>query len=171
MDQINFALSRVEGNFHTWREQGRIYIDAEGLYDFDETVEALQRVFGIVGICPVMKVEDHGLEELGNEVIDYLAEVYQMEGKTFKVMTRRARKSYPVESMEVNAYLGGRILDAFPGASVDVHHPELMIHVEIREKIYIYSKIIPGPGGCRWEQTAKPCCCSREESTARWQAI
>ena len=147
VDQINFALSRVEGNFHTWREQGRIYIDAEGLYDFDETVEALQRVFGIVGICPVMKVEDHGLEELGNEVIDYLAEVYQMEGKTFKVMTRRARKSYPVESMEVNAYLGGRILDAFPGASVDVHHPELMIHVEIREKIYIYSKIIPGPGG------------------------
>ena len=147
VDQINFALSRVEGNFQTWREQGRIYIDAEGLYDFDETVEALQRVFGIVGICPVMKVEDHGLEELGNEVIDYLAEVYQMEGKTFKVMTRRARKSYPVESMEVNAYLGGRILDAFPGASVDVHHPELMIHVEIREKIYIYSKIIPGPGG------------------------
>lgn len=147
MNQINFALSRVEGNFHTWREQGRIYIDAEGLYDFYETVEALQRVFGIVGICPVMKVEDHGLEELGNEVIDYLAEVYQMEGKTFKVMTRRARKSYPVESMEVNAYLGGRILDAFPGASVDVHHPELMIHVEIREKIYIYSKIIPGPGG------------------------
>ena len=147
VDQINFALSRVEGNFHTWREQGRIYIDAEGLYDFDETVEALQRVFGIVGICPVMKVEDHGLEELGNEVIDYLAEVYQMEGKTFKVMTRRARKSYPVESMEVNAYLGGRILDAFPGASVDVHHPEMMIHVEIREKIYIYSKIIPGPGG------------------------
>ena len=147
VDQINFALSRVEGNFHTWREQGRIYIDAEGLYDFDETVEALQRVFGIVGICPVMKVEDHGLEELGNEVIDYLAEVYQMEGKTFKVMTRRARKSYPVESMEVNAYLGGRILYAFPGASVDVHHPELMIHVEIREKIYIYSKIIPGPGG------------------------
>ena len=147
VDQINFALSRVEGNFHTWREQGRIYIDAEGLYDFDETVEALKRVFGIVGICPVMKVEDHGLEELGNEVIDYLAEVYQMEGKTFKVMTRRARKSYPVESMEVNAYLGGRILDAFPGASVDVHHPELMIHVEIREKIYIYSKIIPGPGG------------------------
>ncbi len=147
VDQINFALSKVEGTFHTWKEQGRIYIDVEGLYDFDETVEALRRVFGIVGICPVMKVEDHGLEELGNEVIDYLTEVYDMQGKTFKVMTRRARKNYPTESMEVNAYLGGRILDAFPGASVDVHHPELMIHVEIREKIYIYSKIIPGPGG------------------------
>ena len=147
VDQINFALSKVEGSFRTWREQGRIYVDAEGLYDFEETVEALRRVFGIVGICPVMKVEDHGMEELGNEVISYLSEVYEMEGKTFKVMTRRARKSYPIESMEVNAYLGGRILDAFPGASVDVHHPELMIHVEIREKIYIYSKIIPGPGG------------------------
>ena len=144
--QILHALESVEGEFQVYREQGRIYIDAEGFYDFEETVEALQRVFGIVGICPVMKVEDKGLEELGNDVIEFLSNVYDMKDQTFKMDTRRAKKSYPVESMEVNKYLGGRVLDAFPGVSVDVHKPELMIHVEIREKIYIYSKIIPGPG-------------------------
>ncbi len=145
--QIEHALSKVDGTFHTYREQGRIYIDAEGLYDFDETVEALQRVFGIVGICPVMKTDDRGLEELGNDVIEFLTEVYDMKDQTFKVNTRRARKNYPSESMAVNAYLGERILEAFPGVSVDVHNPDIMVYVEIRKEIYIYSKIIPGPGG------------------------
>ena len=134
MDQINFALSRVRETFIPGGSREESILTRKGSTILTRQWKRCKRVFGIVGICPVMKVEEHGLEELGNEVIDYLAEVYQMEGKTFKVMTRRARKSYPVESMEVNAYLGGRILDAFPGASVDVHHPELMIHVEIRGK-------------------------------------
>lgn len=144
---IEHALSKVEGEFHVWKTQGRIYADCEGDYDFDEVVEALQCVFGIVGICPVMKVEDEGIEKLGDDVISFLKQAYDVHNQTFKVMTRRARKSYPIESMEVNNYLGGRILDEFSDMQVDVHEPELMIHVEIREKIYIYSRIIPGPGG------------------------
>jgi len=145
--QIRHALSKVDGAFSVTREQGRIYVDCESDYDYDEVVEALQRVFGIVGFCPVMKVEDGGLDELGNDVIRFLSEVYETHNQTFKVMTRRAKKSYPIDSMEVNAELGGRILDAFPEMKVDVHNPELLNHVEIREKIYIYSKVIPGPGG------------------------
>lgn len=145
--QIRRALRKVEGEFNVYREQGRIYVDCESDYDFDETVAALQCVFGIVGICPVMKTEDRGLEELGNDVIDFLSNVYDISDQTFKVVTRRARKTYPIESMEVNSELGGRILEAFPGMRVDVHEPEIMLHVEIREKIYIYSKVIPGPGG------------------------
>lgn len=145
--QIRHALSKVDGAFAVTREQGRIYVDCESDYDYDEVVEALQRVFGIVGFCPVMKVEDSGLDELGNDVIRFLSEVYETHNQTFKVMTRRAKKSYPIDSMEVNAELGGRILDAFPEMKVDVHTPELLVHVEIREKIYIYSKVIPGPGG------------------------
>lgn len=145
--QIRRALEPVDGEFQVWKEQGRIYVDAESLYDFDETVEALQRVFGIVGICPVMKVEDRGLEALGNDVIEFLEDVYELREQTIKVATRRARKTYPVESMEVSAYLGGRILEAFPGLSVDVHEPEILLQVEIREQIFIYSRVIPGPGG------------------------
>ncbi len=145
--QIRHGLKKAEGTFQVYKEQGRIYVDCEGPYDFEETVECLRRVFGIVGICPVMKTEDRGLEELGNEIIDFMENVYDIGNQTFKVVTRRARKSYPVESMEVSSYLGGRLQEAFPSLKVDVHDPEILIHVEIREKIYIYSKIIPGPGG------------------------
>ena len=145
--QIRYALKKVDGEFYVHKEQGRIYVECDGDYDFDETIEALKCVFGIVGICPVMKVEDRGIEELGNDVIAFLNQVYEEHDQTFKVMTRRAKKSYPIESNDVNCELGGRILDAFPEMHVDVHEPELMIHVEIREQIYIYSKIIPGPGG------------------------
>ena len=147
--QIRHALKKCDGEFSVYKEQGRIYVDCEGMYDYEETVGHLQHVFGIVGICPVMQVEDHGIEELGDSVIEFLTNVYDIDAQTFKVNTRRANKQYPIESMEVNAILGGRILDAFTNMKVDVHHPEILIHVELREsgKIFIYSKIIPGPGG------------------------
>ena len=145
--QIRYALRNAEGEFSVYRNQGRIYVDCNSLYDYDEVVEKLQKVFGIVGICPVVTTEDKGIEVLGTEVIDFLENVYDIRDQSFKVMTRRARKDYPMESMEVSAYLGERVLQAFPDMKVDVHCPEIMLHVEIREKIYIYSKIIPGPGG------------------------
>lgn len=66
---------------------------------------------------------------------------------TFKVNARRARKNYPKDSMTINMDLGEAILNAFPEMHVDVHKPEIMLNVEIREKIYIYSETIPGPGG------------------------
>ena len=66
---------------------------------------------------------------------------------SFKVYTRRAKKSYPIPSMEVSAKIGGAILDAFPEASVDVHEPDMTLSVEIRDKIYVYSETIKGPGG------------------------
>ena len=62
-------------------------------------------------------------------------------------MQGRARKNYPLDSMEINAELGGKILDAFPESKVDVHNPEVMVCIEIRSLINIYSKEIPGPGG------------------------
>lgn len=171
--QICHALKKCDGEFSVYKEQGRIYVDCEGMYDYEETVGHLQHVFGIVGICPVMQVEDHGIEELGDSVIEFLTNVYDIDAQTFKVNTRRANKQYPIESMEVNAILGGRILDAFPNMKVDVHHPEILIHVELREsgKIFIYSKIIPGPAVCRSARMERQCCCSPEASTAQWQAI
>ena len=145
--QIEFALSKIDGQFKTRRTQGRIYIDAVSAFDFDETVTALQKVFGISGICPVVYVEDEGFEKLGKDVINFIDNFYPDKHKTFKVCTRRARKNYPKSSMEVNADLGGVILDAFPDMKVDVHNPDIELNVEIREKIYIYSEVIPGPGG------------------------
>ena len=145
--QIRHALKHVEGEFTVRKEQGRIFAESQGDFDFEEAVEALQRVFGIVGICPVLECDDLPVEELAVTVIDYMNEVYPEGEYTFKVNARRTRKSYPMDSMELNSFLGEKILDAFPKTSVDVHNPQILLNVEIRERIYIYSKIIPGPGG------------------------
>lgn len=145
--RIKGALKKVEGDFAVSKNQGRIYVDVDGEYDFDETVEALQCVFGISGICPVVKVEDEGYDKLCEDVLAYLKEAYPELNQTFKVNARRARKNYPIESMELNRQLGGVILDAYENMKVDVHNPQIMLTVEIREHIYIYSRVIPGPGG------------------------
>lgn len=145
--QIRHALKKAEGEFEVRREQGRIYVDCLGAYDFEETVEALQHVFGVVGICPVIVTEDEGFDALAETVVSYMGEMYPQKNQTFKVDARRARKNYPRNSMEINADLGERILQAFPDMHVDVHAPQIMLSVEIREKIYIYSRIIPGAGG------------------------
>ncbi len=145
--QMKFALKKCEGRFLISKTQGRIFVEAEGEFDYDEAVGRLQHVFGISGICPMIYVEDEGFEKLCDTVVKYMDDVYPDKNKTFKVNCRRAKKSYPKDSMEVNADLGEALLKAYPGLRVDVHQPEILLNVEIREKIYIYSEIIPGPGG------------------------
>ena len=145
--QMKFALKKCEGQFLIHKSQGRIYVEAQGEFDYDETVGRLRNVFGISGICPVVYAEDEGFEKLCGRVVRYVDEVYPDKHRTFKVHSRRASKDYPMESMEINAALGEAILNAYPEMTVDVHTPEILLNVEIREKIYIYSETIPGPGG------------------------
>ena len=145
--QIRFALKDVDGQFDVHKSQARIYVDCEGDYDYEDTVEHLKRVFGIVGICPVVRMEDQGFEKLKEDVVSYVDEMYPDKNLTFKVEARRARKTYPKTSMEINCDLGEVILEAFPETKVDVHHPDVMLNVEIRNEIYVYSQIIPGAGG------------------------
>ena len=147
VSQIRHAIQMAEGEFKVRKEQGRIYVEAEGDYDYDELIEALRHVFGIVGICPVVILQDEGFDALAEKVIEYVKKVYPQGDMTFKVDARRARKNYPMNSMEINATLGERILDAFPNMKVDVHNPQVMIHVEIRNQINLYSEEIPGLGG------------------------
>ena len=145
--QVRYALKDVEGTFTVYKSQARIYVDCEGEYDYDDTVEHLKRVFGLVGICPVVRMEDQGFDQLKKDVVAYMDEVYPDKKLSFKVEARRARKSYPKTSMEINCDLGEAILDAFPETHVDVHKPDVMLHVEVRNEIYVYSQIIPGAGG------------------------
>lgn len=145
--QVRFALKDVDGEFQVHKSQARIYVDCEGDYDYDDAVEHLKRVFGVVGICPVVRMEDQGFDQLKKDVVAYMDEVYPDKNLTFKVESRRARKSYPKNSMEINCDLGEAILDAFPEIRVDVHHPDVMLNVEVRNEIYVYSQIIPGAGG------------------------
>ena len=145
--QMRFALKDVEGSFYVHKSYGRVYVDCEGDYDYEETVESLKRVFGIVGICPVVRLEDQGFEQLKKDVVAYVDEMYPDKNKTFKVEARRSKKSYPMTSMEMNCDLGEVILETYPEMKVDVHHPDIRLNVEVREEIYLYSEIIPGPGG------------------------
>ncbi len=144
--QINHALKPLDGEFKVYKEVGRIYVDASD-YEYEEVIDALQHVFGIVGICPVVQVEDLGVEELKKQLVSYMDEMYPDKNFTFKVNARRARKNYPLNSMEINAAMGEAILDAFPECHVDVHTPQILLNIEIRTIINIYSETITGPGG------------------------
>lgn len=146
--QIRRSLKKVDGTFTVTKEQGRIYVDTDGDFDYEGAVEALKKVFGILWICPMLQIEDNGFDDLACKVNEYLKNVYGNEKKTFKVDARRARKNYPKNSMEINMDLGEKILDAYPEQfSVDVHKPDFYLNIEIRNKINIYSERIPGPGG------------------------
>ena len=145
--QIRFALKDVDGEFKVYKSQARIYVDCDGYYDCDEIIEALKTVFGIVGICPVVRKEDQGFEQLKKDVIEYMDQMYPDKNITFKVESRRGKKTFPVNSMEINCLVGEAVLDAFPEIRVDVHKPDVMLRIEVRDQIYIYSTIIPGPGG------------------------
>lgn len=145
--QVEMALDKVEGEFEVSKVSGRIYAVSKSEYDYHETVAALTKVFGIVGVCPLVQIEDEGFEDLSQKVIEYLGKMYPDMRYTFKVNARRARKNYPLTSPEINMELGERILEAFPESSVDVHNPQIMVSVEIREKINIYTETIKGAGG------------------------
>lgn len=149
MKQIRRALRRIDGTFNVCKEDGRIYVMAED-EDFDEedVYEALQHVFGIQGICPMLQVEDEGWEKLCETVVSYMKEVYGDCGEySFKVQARRARKNYPLNSNEICRDMGEVVLKSVPGVHVDVHNPDVMLHIEVRQKINIYSKTVKGPGG------------------------
>ena len=145
--QIKNALKKVEGSFIASKESGRIYVQALSEYDYDEVIAALKRVFGIAWICPMFQIEKTDFEEIKKEVASYVDQVYEDKNFTFKVDAKRVDKKYPVSSEQMNRDLGEVILDTFPETKVDVHHPDVLLKVEVRKLVNIYSVMIPGPGG------------------------
>ena len=135
------------GDFVIRREYGRIFLEAESSFDYEDVVDELKKVFGIVGICPIVVEDNVEFEAIKNKSIEYMGECYGNKELTFKVYTRRADKSFPMQSMEVNSEVGHYLLEEYPSYSVDVHNPDVMLTIELREKVYIYSEIIKGAGG------------------------
>lgn len=146
-DQIALALKDADGEFHVVKDQGRIYVEALGEFDYEDAVEAMTRVFGIASICPVVLVEDISWENLKLAVKDYVQKVHGTEQLTFKMEAKRADKNYPLTSPQICMDMGEYLLGEFDNLKVDVHNPQVRIHVEIRNRAYIYSKSISGPGG------------------------
>ena len=112
--------------------------------DIDPIVEKLKNIFGIHGIVIANMIEDRDKDSIKKECLSLMKEI---DGKTFKVVTNRSDKSYPIPSMEMNNIIGGYILKN-TDFKVDVHNPDVYLNVEIRtEGVYIYNQTIKGLGG------------------------
>jgi len=114
--------------------------------DMDAAVEAIKRIFGIAGFSRAAACEKD-MDVMRKVVVEYLADTYR-EVKTFKVEARRSDKKFPLTSPELARELGGEILSNFPHLKVDVHNPDLVVNVEVREKYtFIHGNQIKGAGG------------------------
>lgn len=145
-DQIRFNLDKI-GNYNVSREQGRIFVECSDDFDYDETVAALKKVFGVWAIMPVVVIDSTDWDSVKKEVAQYVEQFYPDKNFTFKVEAKRSNKQYELTSPEICAQMGSHLLDLFPELKVDVHNPKTRIWVEIRTKAYVYSHILPGPGG------------------------
>lgn len=140
-------LKKCEGDFLVERENGRIYVEAKGEYDYDEVVGHLTKCFGIAHICPVVLVEDKTFENVCRELVAHMKDELGDREFTFKVFAKRSDKRYEMTSPDICREAGAYILDHMPNAAVDVHAPEVSVNVEIRHRAYVYVTSIKGPGG------------------------
>lgn len=138
---IKYALKDLDyGGIR--KAYGRVYIDCGE--NWQAVVDSLKSVFGIVSFSPVLKTE-LDLDAIKQAANKLMAEA---QGSTFKINARRPNKHFPLTSMEVNRELGGYVLQNFPEFKVDVHQPDVLLNIELRnEGAYLYHKEIPGLGG------------------------
>ena len=135
------------GKFNVYKEYGRIYVDLDG-YDYEEVVEEVKKVFGIVGVCPAVRAEkDYNL--LKELALKMLEEKIDQGYKSFKVDSRRGDKDFKLTSQEMSLDIGGYLVSQVKDKiAVDVRNPEVKIHCELRQNhVMVYSDTIPGYGG------------------------
>lgn len=135
------------GKFNVYKEYGRIYVDLDG-YDYEEVVEEVRKVFGIVGVCPAVREEkDYNL--LKELALKMLEEKIEQGYKSFKVDSRRGDKDFKLTSQEMSLDIGGYLVSQVKDKiAVDVRNPEVKIHCELRQNhVMVYSDTIPGYGG------------------------
>ena len=138
--KIRYALRGMGTN--VWVHDGRIIVD--GIEDMDEVTNRVTRVFGVHSVCPAVEMPKEDFDALCEQAARMMS---GMTG-TFKVNARRSDKRYPMTSPEINAEIGGRILDANPNLRVDLHDPDHVMNVEIRDQqAYLYVRVIPAVGG------------------------
>ena len=146
MANMRRRLSHI-GKFRVYCIQSTVYVEAqEDNADIDAAFEALQNVFGIVALVRAAACEKD------KDAIAALAKEYlrdeMLRAKSFKVESKRSDKSFPMTSIELSQYVGGELNDAYPDVKVDVHEPELIVHIEVRDlAAYVHGAPVPGAGG------------------------
>lgn len=145
---IKKRFKSIKVKYKIIKEQGRILIEAkDGDIDYDKIIPILTKIFGITGVCPCIKTENQDIENLKQLSLAYMKEEFSNEKVTFKVATKRANKKYPIESREVSSLIGEYLIENMDNLKVDVHNPNIILNVELRNDAYIYSKVIKGCGG------------------------
>lgn len=145
INNIRHAVSDL-GEIEPYREHSRIYIDIED-YNENEIINRVKKVFGVVSIR-VAKRFSIDMDQIGKVVLEEVkSRMAEKDVKTFKIQTKRVDKKYPKKSMEISRELGALVLLNIDGLTVDVHNPDIIINVEIRNKAFVHSKRIDGYGG------------------------
>ena len=150
-DNKNFFISKLKNNIevtlkninhNTYYDFGRMFIETD---DFDEVIKHLKNVFGIQELLVGYTSDNLEIDDINNKVLDLVS---SKDFKTFKVVTKRSNKSYPINSMEISKVVGGYLLKNISDIKVDVHNPELTVNIEIRnEEVLFYFEGIKGLGG------------------------
>ena len=135
------------GEFDVTCLQSTIYVEPlDDAADMDAALDAMTRVFGAASVVRAAGCEKTP-QAMAAKAVEYMADAMRA-ARSFKVETKRADKSFPMTSIQISQYVGGELADAFPGTAVDVHDPELTVHVEVREtQAYIHGTPLPGAGG------------------------
>lgn len=138
------------GNYWVSKEQGRILIESKeqnSIFDFENVIPAVVNILGITAVCPAIKLDESSIENIRNYAIKHMKQQWGNGQFSFKVETKRSDKQYPMNSKEISIDVGGYVFDNMKNLTVDVHNPDVTLMVEIRNSVYIYSKLIKGFGG------------------------
>ena len=135
------------GKFKVTCMQSTVYVEPlEDEADMDAAFEAVQKVFGVVKISRAAACEKDK-DAIARLAIDYLRDD-MLRAKSFKVESKRSDKSFPMSSIQLSQYVGGELAEAYPKCRVDVHEPELIVDLEIRDlAAYVHAQPISGAGG------------------------
>ncbi len=158
IESIRRNIKDVEGNFYVVKEQGRLILEnLDGDIDYSKVINRVSKVLGTVAVCPCIKIESNDIETIQKSVVEYIEQNYDKYNFTFKVKARRSNKNYPLQSNEICAEVGHAVLERFEkdGMSVDVREPQEVINVELRNDVYIFSKVIKTFGGLPYGSSGK----------------
>ncbi len=135
--------------YRVFKEQGRLLVVNEGgEFDYEEVIPRISTTLGVTALCPCVETEDQSLENLRQIGLAEFKKQYPQGNISFKVETKRSDKRYPHTSNEVSADVGGFILNSdIEGLRVDVHNPQAVLHIELRNNAYVYCKFIKTFGG------------------------
>ena len=135
------------GRFRAISRQSIVYVDPlEETCDLDGAWESMKQLFGIVGLSRAKSCEKNP-DAFFQAACAYLDEDLK-NAKSFKVESKRSDKTFPMTSIELSQYVGGLLSEAYPHLKVDVHNPELIVHLEVRDFAgYVHANPEPGAGG------------------------